>query len=87
LKIVFYNSKHRKLRVDESVFMNKGNLYVTYENTWIKPDGQVYKKFTKHKPLGQFAEELPIGSYNSYNHKLLNIETCYLISKRKMMNY
>jgi len=64
--------------VNSRLAEHSGHWYKEYECTWKKPTGEEYKKYLKNKPLGLDFSPLIVGSYNSYGHKLIGIETCYL---------
>ena len=66
--------------IDTSLFTSNLFLNRTYMTEWEKPNGERYIKFTKNKPYHYPGMTyLKINDFNSFSHKLLAIETCYII--------
>ena len=65
--------------LNDSIIEHNNFYHKEYECTWQKPNGNIYKKFLKSRPLDTFKLPILKGSYNQYGHKLLDIESCYII--------
>lgn len=86
IKFAKYNSSFRNKRIkqkfiDCNLFTSNWKFNYTYLSEWSRPNGERYVKFTKYPPYfcNYGKEDLKINDCNSYGHRLLKVEKCYII--------
>lgn len=88
IKIKVAKYKRNRLRknikqkfIDTDLFISYWRFNLTYLSEWAKPNGERYVKFTKWPPYfcNYGMEELKINDCNSYGHRLLKLEKCYIL--------
>lgn len=78
---LFFIKTKRRVVIDSNIFMRKSKYScVTYEDTWQKPNGEIYVKYTKFPPVDSGYNSIEIGGFNSYGHVLRKVEKCYVLS-------